>query len=175
MRSFVIVFLSILLLVSSRYIRPCHATSEECKIAAAYALGNVTVGNMATFLPAILEALNKSKHQYLILSALKEVILCHHQNDGNFDIGPYVNQILPYLLQYCESLEEGVRNMVADCFGSLIVQKPSSLVDTLLRTTSQGTSSAKWTMATALKYAVSSGAPLPEVGSVLPQVSDRVS
>ncbi len=149
---------------------PCHA-SEECKTAAAYALGKVTVGKMATFLVTILDALNESKHQYLILSALKEVIVCHHQQkDGNFDIGPYVSQILPHLLKYCESPEEGVRNMVADCFGSLIVQKPSSLCDILLRT-SQGASSAKWTMATALKYAVSSGVPLPEVGYMLPQVS----
>ncbi len=156
--------------LESHVICPLPCYSEECKTAAAYALGNVTVGNVTTFLPTILDALNKSKHQYLLLSALKEVIVCHRQKDEIFYIGPYVSQILPCLLKYCESPEEGVRNMVADCFGSLIVQNPTSFADILLRT-SQGTSSAKWTMATALKYAVSSGVPLPEVGSVLPQVS----
>jgi cullin-associated NEDD8-dissociated protein 1 len=47
--------------------------SEETKSAAAYALGHVTVGNMATYLPVVLEALTGGRNQYLLLSALKEV------------------------------------------------------------------------------------------------------
>ena len=50
--------------------------SEETKSAAAYALGNTAVGNMATYLPVLLEALGSGRHQYLLLSALKEVNSC---------------------------------------------------------------------------------------------------
>ncbi|CAM9481770.1 unnamed protein product, partial [Ectocarpus sp. 8 AP-2014] len=52
--------------------------NEETKTAAAYSLGHVAVGNMAMYLPGILDAFEKSvKHQYLLLSSLKEVIVCH--------------------------------------------------------------------------------------------------
>jgi hypothetical protein len=47
--------------------------SEEVKAAAAYALGRLSVGSRDTYLPVVLEALETTRHQYLLLSALKEV------------------------------------------------------------------------------------------------------
>ena len=47
--------------------------SEEVKAAAAYALGHLSVGSRDTFLPVVLKALATTRHQYLLLSALKEV------------------------------------------------------------------------------------------------------
>ena len=47
---------------------------EDIKSAAAYALGNVCVGNLGMYVPMILEEIGgEGKRQYLLLSALKEV------------------------------------------------------------------------------------------------------
>ncbi len=153
----------------------CSCCSEECKAVAAYALGNVTVGNVPTLLPTILDALNESKHQYLLLTALKEVIVFHHQRDKFLELGTdNVNQISPILLKYCESPKEGIRNVVADCVGSLFIQQPHIFIDIVLQTMLKGTASAKWAMATALKYVVSSGFPLQGL-EALPQLLPQVS
>ena len=48
--------------------------SEEIKTAAAYAFGSVTIGNLNSFLPALLNEMKQQpKKQYLLLHALKEV------------------------------------------------------------------------------------------------------
>lgn len=45
------------------------------------------------YLPGILKAFQKSvKHQYLLLSSLKEVIVCHANTDG-LDFTLYVDQV----------------------------------------------------------------------------------
>lgn len=48
---------------------------------------------MDRYLPGILDAFEKSvKHQYLLLSSLKEVIVCHANTPG-LEFGPYVDQV----------------------------------------------------------------------------------
>ena len=47
--------------------------SDEVKAAAAFALGNVTAGNLPKFVPHLLSKLRDS-HEYLMLHALKELI-----------------------------------------------------------------------------------------------------
>ena len=45
------------------------------------------------YLPGILDAFEKSvKHQYLLLSSLKEVIVCHATTPG-LDFSPFVDQV----------------------------------------------------------------------------------
>ena len=45
------------------------------------------------YLPGILDAFEKSvKHQYLLLSSLKEVIVCHSTTSG-LDFSPFVDQV----------------------------------------------------------------------------------
>jgi len=50
------------------------APSEEVKSAAAFALGNISVGNVRKYLPIVIsEIKNDPKKRYLLLHALKEV------------------------------------------------------------------------------------------------------
>ncbi|CAM9727695.1 unnamed protein product [Chrysoparadoxa australica] len=138
---------------------------EETKTAAAYALGHVAVGSMETFLPVILESMNDSKHQYLLLSALKEVITCHAACTGR-DFASYSSQILPQLLcsSHCESSEEGVRNMVAECLGTLCTMQPTEIVPALRNLGTEGDNAwSKWTAATALRYCMAARAPVEQL------------
>jgi hypothetical protein len=92
-----------------------ESPSEETKSAAAFCLGGLAVGAMATSLPPILDALLTSpKHPYLLLAALKEVIATHaHPAAGPpRDFSRYLASVLVPLLKHCRSPEEGVRNMV---------------------------------------------------------------
>jgi cullin-associated NEDD8-dissociated protein 1 len=50
------------------------AQSEEVKFAAAFALGNICVGNIPKYLPMIISQIkDQPKKRYLLLHALKEV------------------------------------------------------------------------------------------------------
>lgn len=68
-----------------------ESPSEEVKTAAAFALGGVAVGNMAMYLPVLLQAVESSKHQYLLLAALKEVIVVHVNSALSFEA--YLSQV----------------------------------------------------------------------------------
>eukprot|EP00622_Pseudochattonella_farcimen_P007753 FR743818.1.p1 GENE.FR743818.1~~FR743818.1.p1 ORF type:complete len:315 (+),score=58.24 FR743818.1:56-946(+) len=118
---------------------------------------------MKGYLPVILESLSQNRHHYLLLSALKEVILLHANTTG-LDFGAYIDQVLPHLYKHCESDEEGVRNMVAECFGALITMHPETIVPALntLGNDAGGTekgSLMRWTIASSLKYCMTGRAP----------------
>ena len=83
---------------------------EGSKIAAAYALGCLAVGNMSTYLPVILTSLENTKHQYLLLAALKEIIVVHATK--GMDFSSYLNAVLPCLLAGCKVEEEVVFSMI---------------------------------------------------------------
>ncbi|CAM9530101.1 unnamed protein product [Ectocarpus fasciculatus] len=119
---------------------------------------------MAMYLPGILDAFEKSvKHQYLLLSSLKEVIVCHANTPG-LEFGPYVDQVLPHLFQHCTSDEEGVRNMVAECLGVLTSMHPQRLVPELLKLPGDKPNPLTlWTLATSLKYCMAGNAPVEEL------------
>ena len=150
-----------------------EASSEDVKHAASYALGRSAVGNVNAFLPSILSALESAvnKTRYLLLSALKELIICHQLTGA--DMSSSTPQILPYLLKHTTDKEEGVRSMVAECLGSLVCLEPSVILPELgkqikIESTSLSPEEAKefalksWTVATAIKFAISAK-PYPEL------------
>ena len=132
---------------------------EEIKSAASYALGNIAVGNLSKYLPFILDQIdNQQKKQYLLLHSLKEVCALNYQYSLELDIFLYivlicvylmlqvivrqsvdkaefqdssVEKILKLLFNHCESDEEGVRNVVAECLGKIALIEPSKLVPAL--------------------------------------------
>lgn len=136
-----------------------ESPAEETKTAAAYALGRMAVGNMQVYLPLVLESLGHSRHHYLLLSALKEVIVLH-ANTPDLDFTPYLDQVLPHLFQHCESPEEGVRNMVAECLGALMCTHPDRIVPSLTKLGADASEVLmRWTIATSLKYCMTGRAP----------------
>ena len=69
-----------------------QSAAEDIKTAAAFAIGHLAVGNMTTYLPVVLQAVDSSKHQYLLLAALKEVIVVHADSSLSFEA--YLDQVL---------------------------------------------------------------------------------
>jgi len=177
------------------YLSFFDSTSEDAKHAAAYALGRASVGAMDVFLPAILDALeqNSQKKQYLLLSALRELIHCYQTGGGagGGDISSSVPLILPHLVNHCSDKEEGVRTMVAECMGSLTCLEPDVMLPRLqeLVATHSGKDVAAaasaeneeetggaakkdalacWTVATAIKFAIAARADPSKLAGYMP-------
>ncbi|KAK7263770.1 hypothetical protein RJT34_31367 [Clitoria ternatea] len=127
---------------------------EEIKSAASYALGNIAVGNLPKYLPFILDQIdNQQKKQYLLLHSLKEVIVRQSVDKAEFQESS-VEKILNLLFNHCESEEEGVRNVVAECLGKIALVEPVKLVPALKVRTTSPTAFTRATVAIAVKYSI---------------------
>jgi cullin-associated NEDD8-dissociated protein 1 len=165
------------------------SSSEDLKYAAAYALGRDAVGAQPVFLPAIVDALeiNNQKKQYLLLSALKEFIQCSDQQQGGAGIVSSLPLIMPHLENHCSDAEEGVRNMVAECLGSLTCMQPALMLEKLSQivsaysaidaeggsvepadTTSQKNALTCWTIATSIKLAIAGKVDQSQLAQYMP-------
>ncbi|KAJ8618736.1 hypothetical protein MRB53_014922 [Persea americana] len=130
---------------------------EEIKSAASYALGNIAVGNLSKYLPFILDQIdNQQKKQYLLLHSLKEVIARHSVDKaGQIEFQDTdVEKILKLLFNHCESEEEGVRNVVAECLGKIALIEPKKLVPALKVRTTSPTAFTRATVVIAVKYSI---------------------
>lgn len=134
-----------------------QSSSEEIKAAASYALGNIAVGNHATYLPYILGQIDSQpKLQYLLLHSLKEVI--SRQAIDKVELQQVdIDKILKLLFVHCESDEEGVRNVVAECLGKLALVEPSKLVPALQERTKSPSAFTRATVVIALKFTIIDG------------------
>nr|KYP52098.1 Cullin-associated NEDD8-dissociated protein 1 [Cajanus cajan] len=127
---------------------------EEIKSAASYALGNIAVGNLPKYLPFILDQIdNQQKKQYLLLHSLKEVIVRQSVDKAEFQESS-VEKILNLLFNHCESEEEGVRNVVAECLGKIALIEPVKLVPALKVRTTSPAAFTRATVVIAVKYSI---------------------
>jgi cullin-associated NEDD8-dissociated protein 1 len=115
------------------YVSYFDSSSDDLKHAAAYALGNASVGSQSTFVPAIVAKLDdgNKKMQYLLLSSLREFIQCSFIRKGDADITASIPVIFPPLVKHFSDEEEGVRGMVAECIGSLTSLHPAIVLPKL--------------------------------------------
>ncbi|KAI8366037.1 armadillo-type protein [Radiomyces spectabilis] len=129
------------------------AQSEEVKFAAAFALGNVAVGNIGKYLPLIVGQIREQpKRRYLLLHALKEASGCLEEEAA---LGSASDEIWNLLLEGSESdQEEGTRTVVAECLGKLALTNPKKFLPQLEERLSSPTAHSRATVATAVKYAV---------------------
>ncbi|KAL9263206.1 Cullin-associated NEDD8-dissociated protein 1-like protein, partial [Drosera capensis] len=127
---------------------------EEIKSAASYALGNIAVGNLQKYLPFILDQIdNQQRKQYLLLHSLKEVIVRQSVDKAEFQESS-VDKILNLLFNHCESEEEGVRNVVAECLGKIALMEPAKLVPALKVRTTSSAAFTRATVVIAIKYSL---------------------
>ena len=70
-------------------------------------------------------------------------------------MAPYLENILPLLLQHCENPEESVRNMVSECIGKLFIACPSELFSIIEQCITSGSTLTRATVSNSLKYAAS--------------------
>lgn len=130
---------------------------EEIKSAASYALGNIAVGNLSKYLPFILDQIDhQQKKQYLLLHSLKEVIARQSVDSaGRSELqDSNVEKILNLLFNHCESEEEGVRNVVAECLGKIALIEPGKLIPALKVRTTSPAAFTRATVVIAVKYSI---------------------
>jgi cullin-associated NEDD8-dissociated protein 1 len=140
--------------VKNTILRSFDSGVEDIKSATAFALGNIAVGNMQTYLPILLESSTFPPNQYLLLVALKEVILVHSLLNIPFD--PYLEIVQGNLVLQSTCEDESIRNAVADCIGGLAVSHGVSILHWMHSTIQQVTDKRfVWTLCTAMRYALS--------------------
>jgi cullin-associated NEDD8-dissociated protein 1 len=122
--------------------------SEDVKVAAAYSLGHLAVGDIDGYLPIVLEEVdtstaassiesnNRSRHQYFLLSALKELIISASAFSAGSaaSLAAHLNTILPHLFNKFAVEDEGIRSLVSECVGSLANLHGEQIIPVLLNT-----------------------------------------
>ena len=139
--------------LENRIFETFNCESESVKWAASYALGNIAIGNMNKYVPALISMINKhSDRQYLLLNSLKEII-SHYSSTSELSslLLPFSSTITPLLLTNASSSDEGVRSMIAECLGKFAVidTKIFSEIEKLLLSNDINT---RATMATSVKF-----------------------
>ncbi|EEB95452.1 hypothetical protein MPER_05579, partial [Moniliophthora perniciosa FA553] len=125
------------------------AEQEEVRSAAAFAAGNIAIGNLHQFLPAIVKMVQSdSKKRLLSLHALKEVVThCSHgQLEGVADI------LWVPLFENSENSEESTRNVAAACIGKLATTQPSKYLPQLHARIRDSAPATRATVVSAIRY-----------------------
>lgn len=98
------------------------STDEDIRSAAAFAAGNIAIGNLHLFLPAIVKLVQIDKEKRLLaLHALKEVV----SNCPELKLESVAETIWVPLFQDSANSEESTRNVAAACLGKLTTTNPS--------------------------------------------------
>ncbi|TPX71656.1 hypothetical protein CcCBS67573_g06084, partial [Chytriomyces confervae] len=137
-----------------------NSPSEEIKHAAAFALGNVALGNLSIYMPLLIQASKEGgKRRYLILVALKEVIARssttsnHSKAHVDSPLKPYSKDLWTLLFSSTEQAkEEGTRTVIAECLGKLAVQDPALYLPELESGVSSESSAVRSTVVLAIRY-----------------------
>jgi cullin-associated NEDD8-dissociated protein 1 len=108
--------------------------SEEVKYAAAFALGNISLGNVEKSLPNILDAIRKNDtHRFLLFITLKEII----SKLASVTVAPeHLRKVAPdiwsLLIQNLDSVDEDtIRNAIAECLGKISLFDPNTYMPQL--------------------------------------------
>lgn len=146
-----------------------ESSNEDVKSAASIALGGIAVGNMEKFLPELLAEVDaQPKRQYLLLGAMREVIVSQSRSDkGVENLTKFFDQFAKLLFSHTNSNEEGTRNMVSECLGKLALVNPVVVVPHLVKERAADKAThTRATVVSALKFAILERAN-PKVDDVL--------
>jgi len=122
--------------------------------AASFALGNVTVGSMKSFMPKLFEMISSqgSNEEYLLLCSLKENIISHQKKVDVFK--EYVPKTMQLLCERAESEDEGIRKVTAECLGRLGVIDMSVVIPKLEEISKNEKPKIRAVAATALRFSL---------------------
>ncbi|PFH48269.1 hypothetical protein AMATHDRAFT_65821 [Amanita thiersii Skay4041] len=125
------------------------ADSEAVRSAAAFAAGNIAIGNLHQFLPVIVKLVeNDPKKRLLSLYALKEVVT--HCSQAQLE--SIADLLWRPLFENSESAEENTRNVAAACLGKLATTQPSKYLPQLQERIKDKNASARATVVSAIRY-----------------------
>jgi cullin-associated NEDD8-dissociated protein 1 len=106
-----------------------EAKSEEIRSAAAFATGNMAVGNLGVFLPIIQGQIKDidPKKRLLSLQALKELIT----HGSPEQLTHIAEQIWVPLFEICATKDEAIQNIGAECLARLTLTQPAQYLPQL--------------------------------------------
>ncbi|KAI0089964.1 TIP120-domain-containing protein [Irpex rosettiformis] len=125
------------------------AEQEEIRTAAAFAAGNIAVGNLHHFLPVIVKMVEQDPSKRLLsLHALKEVAThCSHGQLENV-----ADLLWVPLFQHSEDSDEITRNVAAACLGKVATTVPSRYLPQLHERIKDESPAARATVISAIRY-----------------------
>jgi cullin-associated NEDD8-dissociated protein 1 len=147
--------------------------SEEIKNAAAFAFGNVALGNLAKFMPTVLNLVREGgKRRYLVLVSLKEIIARTALTHGSASpLAPFASEMWSLLFANTEeSLEEGTRTVIAECLGKLALSDPHKYLPELQARLSSPVPAVRATVVTAIRYTFTDAIAGAEYDSLLSRI-----
>ncbi|KAI0396864.1 TATA-binding protein interacting [Xylariaceae sp. FL0594] len=98
---------------------------DKVSVSAAVALGRAGAGNVAHYLPIILEATKRrGGHQYLLLQSIREIL--HQVVTSSTDISTYEREIWEIL--FASSSADDNKAICAECIGRLAIIKPKTYI-----------------------------------------------
>ncbi|KAK7001853.1 Cullin-associated nedd8-dissociated protein 1 [Favolaschia claudopus] len=122
---------------------------EEIRAAASFAAGNIAIGNLPQFLPAIVKIVKSDpKKRLLSLHALKEVVT--HCSQGQLE--GVADMLWVPLFENSENSEETTRNVAAACLGKLATTHPSRYLPQLHARVQDPSADARATVVSAIRY-----------------------
>lgn len=125
------------------------AEQEEMRAAAAFAAGNIAIGNLQLFLPVIVKMVESDqKKRLLSLHALKEVVT--HCSQAHLE--GVADMLWVPLFENSENSEETTRNVAAACLGKLATTHPSRYLPQLHARIHDKNASARATVVSAIRY-----------------------
>lgn len=112
----------------SLFIEQFPSSSDKVPLAAATALGRAGAGNIPSYLPVILEYMDKAGgNQYLPLHSVKEIL--QHAANNSTDISKYSKQVWDRLLSASQA--EDNKAVGAECIGRLTIIDPKTYIPLL--------------------------------------------
>lgn len=151
--------------VFQRVLAYFDSKKEQEKTAAAFAAGNIAVGNHKLFLPTLLDGIKDSNTgtSLLYLHAIRETVT-HSTMDQIEAIADALWE--PLLIDTPDSLQDdGTRNVKAAVLGKLSLTKPNKFIPELHSRLTTGTASTRAIIAAAIRYALID--PSPKADQVL--------
>ncbi|KAF9016837.1 ARM repeat-containing protein [Hymenopellis radicata] len=122
---------------------------EDIKAAAAFAAGNIAIGNLHQFLPVIVKMVESDpKKRLLSLHALKEVVT--HCEQGHLE--GVADLLWVPLFENSENSEETTRNVAAACLGKLAITHPSRYLPQLHARIRDDNPATRATVVSAIRY-----------------------
>jgi cullin-associated NEDD8-dissociated protein 1 len=121
--------------IDSTILKCFEANSEDIRGTASYALGSVSVQNLNFFLPKILSHMESHlKLRYLLLLSLKEIVTSVRGDCSECSLTEdNLLGMQEALFCYCETDEEAIRIMCAECLGYMALLKTSVIIPLLVQ------------------------------------------
>ncbi|KZV77591.1 TIP120-domain-containing protein [Peniophora sp. CONT] len=129
---------------------------EDVRVAAAFAAGNITIGNLHQFLPALVKLVQgDAQKRLLALQALKEVAT--HTSTGQLE--NYAEALWVPLFESSEGADESAQNVAAACIGKLITTNASRYLPQVHSRLSDENAATRVTVLAAMRYTFADSSP----------------